>query len=245
MLTVEFDKLDLAPGSRVLDLGCGEGRHIRGTRLLAGVDAVALDLGEHEVTETRRSLVEMDEDPQALCRAAADAGEWLVVRGDIYHLPFPDGAFDCIIASEILEHLHRDDDAIGEIDRILKPGGVLAVSVPRYWPEAVCWALSTEYQNQPGGHVRIYSGGEIPAKLSGRGMAVFAGHYAHGLHAPYWWLKCLFGLDAEPNFLVALYHRMLVWEMFDKPLVLRTLTPIVDALAGKSEVFYARKPSAA
>lgn len=245
MLTIDLDRLGLHPGSRILDLGCGEGRHTRATRLLEGVHAVALDLGEEEVRKTRASLVEMDESPTALCSSAPNAGPWLVLRGNTYHLPFADASFDCIIASEILEHLHRDDAALAEIDRILKPGGILAVSVPRYWPEAVCWALSKEYPNQPGGHVRIYTHEEISDKIKQRGYRIFAGHYAHGLHAPYWWLKCLFGINEEPNAIVSLYHRLLVWEMFDKPLVLRALGPVLDAVAGKSEVFYARKPAAA
>jgi len=245
MLTIDLARLELPPGSRVLDLGCGEGRHTRATRLLRGVHAVALDLGESEVTTTRASLLTMDDDPDAICNSSPDAGEWLVVRGDTYHLPFADASFDCVMASEILEHLHRDEAALAEIDRIIKPGGYLAVSVPRYWPEAICWALSTEYPNQPGGHVRIYSHEQIAGMIAERGFEIYAGHYAHGLHSPYWWLKCLFGLNEEPNAIVSLYHRMLVWEMFDKPLVLRALGAVLDPLAGKSEVFYARKPAAA
>lgn len=245
MLTIDFDRLDLPRGSRVLDLGCGDGRHTRATRLLPGIDVVALDLGAEEVRRTRESLIDMDENPDALCSSSPEAGSWLVLRGNTYHLPFRDGAFDAIIASEILEHLHRDDAALLEIDRILKPGGILAVSVPRYWPEAICWALSEEYRNTPGGHVRIYGDGEIRGKITDRGMEIFGGHYAHGLHSPYWWLKCLFGVNREPNAIVSLYHRLLVWEMFDKPLVLRALGPLLDGIAGKSEVFYARKPLAA
>lgn len=242
MLTIELDRLGLERGATVLDLGCGEGRHVRATRLLPGVHGVALDLGREEVERTRDSLREMDRGPETAFAAHPEAGAWMVVRGDTYRLPFPDHSFDCVIASEILEHLHADDLALAEVDRVLKPGGCLAVSVPRYWPEAVCWALSSEYPNSPGGHVRIYRRSELRAKLHAHGFSIFAGHFAHGLHAPYWWLKCLFGLEARPNFLISAYHRMLVWEMFARPRVLRWLASVLDPLAGKSEVFYARKP---
>ncbi len=241
MLTIDYDRLGLEAGDVLLDLACGEGRHSRPLRGMPRIHGVALDLGQQEVDKTAASLQAMDESDDPVYGAADDAGEWLVVRGNSYHLPFPDASFDCIIAAEVLEHLHRDDEALAEIERVLKPDGVLAVSVPRFWPEAVCWTLSEQYRDSPGGHVRIYAPGELPVKLARAGFRVFDSHFAHGLHSPYWWLKCWFGVDAEPNWIVSAYHKLLVWEMFDKPLALRLAASVLDPLAGKSEVFYARK----
>ena len=53
-----------------------------------------------------------------------------VVTGDAGALPFEDGTFDRVLMSEVLEHLHDDRRALREALRVLRPGGVLAVSVP-------------------------------------------------------------------------------------------------------------------
>ena len=112
MLTVEVERLRLTPGTRLLDVGCGGGRHIRASRHLPGVRAVAVDLGAKEVEETRASLELLDKLPAADGGSIAEAGPWGVTRGSVYELPFADASFDCIIISEVLEHLHREHDAL-------------------------------------------------------------------------------------------------------------------------------------
>ena len=241
MLTVHFEHLGLRPGDRVLDVGCGGGRHIRQTRLLPGLTAVGLDLGEEQVRDTVRMLRELDELPAEAGGTVAEAGTWTVVRGSIYELPFPDGAFDCVIFSEVLEHLHEDRRALAEVVRVLAPGGVLALSVPREGPEAVCWALSRRYRNTPGGHVRIYNRRRLRRMLTELGFQVYASHFEHALHSPYWWLKCAVGVDDDDNRLVRLYHRMLVWDMMRRPALTRTLERWLAPLIGKSVVFYGTK----
>jgi SAM-dependent methyltransferase len=245
VLTVEFERLNLQSGLRVLDLACGEGRHARGMHRLPGVAAVALDIGEKEVSSAAASLRTMDGDNPPPGGAGDEAGPWLVVRGDCYHLPFPNEAFDCVVASEILEHLHDDDRALAEIGRVLKPGGNLAVSVPRWGPEAVCWALSREYRRTPGGHVRIYRRRQLRSKLVAHGFEITGRHFAHGLHSPYWWLKCVVGLDQGQQGLVGLYHQILMWDMLKKPPLTQRIERVLNPLIGKSEVFYAYKPALA
>jgi SAM-dependent methyltransferase len=241
VLTVEFDRLGLGPGRRVLDIGCGGGRHIRASRRLPGVTAIALDLGVDEVLGTQRTLRELDDLSPDLGGTVPGAGPWLVGRGSVYELPLTDASLDCVIISEVLEHLHDEAAALAEISRVLKPGGLLAVSVPRTVPEAVCWALSKEYRNQPGGHVRIFRRSEVTRLLARHGYRVTRTHFAHGLHAPFWWLKCVVGLDNERAWPVAAYHRFLVWDLMRRPWLTRALDGVLNPLIGKSMVFYATK----
>jgi ubiquinone/menaquinone biosynthesis C-methylase UbiE len=241
MLTVDFDRLRLPPGAVVLDLGCGDGRHARAARLLSGVALVAADVAAAAASSTAASLRRMAH-ASAAFREAADAGPWLAIRTDTHRLPFADESFDCVIAAEILEHVEDDEQVLAEIYRVLKPGGELALSVPRFGPELVCWMLSKPYRNSPGGHVRIYRRSQLARKIAQRGFELFDAHFAHALHTPYWWLKCLLGLHKTDG-LVGLYHRFLVWEIMSRPRSVQMLERLLNPVLGKSEVFYARKPS--
>jgi ubiquinone/menaquinone biosynthesis C-methylase UbiE len=244
MLTVRPERIGLAPGMRILDVGCGDGRHLAMTRRVAGVTAVGVDLDAHDVGRAAERLRTLDALPPAQGGSVRGAGPWLTLRGDIQRLPFPDGAFDCVIASEVLEHLPDDRGALAELTRVLRPGGILAVSVPRTGPEALCWALSRQYRNTPGGHVRIYRRRPLRRMVARAGFRVLGGHFAHGLHAPFWWLKCLVGPDRDDVRVVALYHRLLVWDLMRQPWVTRALETALTPLIGKSMVVYAEKEAA-
>ncbi len=167
-----------------------------------------------------------------------------VVRGDATAMPFADGAFDRVIAAEVLEHIPGDQRALHEITRVLRPGGVAAVTVPSWLPERICWSLSDDYHNVPGGHVRIYTRPELEAKLRAAGLSVGAHHHAHGLHSPYWWLKCAVGVHDDGHPLARAYHRLLVWDIVKRPKVTRLAERALDPVIGKSLVIYAEKPQA-
>jgi SAM-dependent methyltransferase len=236
LLTVDYDRLDLQPGMTVLDLGCGEGRHAfeayrRGARV------VAVDRGVSEVRTTKRWLGAIAEAGEAGPGAAYE-----VVRGDLLALPFPDASVDRVIASEVLEHILDDTTAIAEIARVLRPGGTVAVTVPRYGPERICWALSDAYHANEGGHIRVYRGSELRARLAAAGLVPGGQHHAHALHAPFWWLKCAVGVERDPA-AVRVYHRLLVWDLTDRPWLTRTAERLLDPVLGKSLVVYARKPA--
>ena len=238
MLTVDFDRLGIRVGSRVLDLGCGQGRHAF-EALRRGAQVVAADLDDE-------ALADVD----AMAEAMAEAGEvptgggLTIQRADALHLPFEDGAFDVVIVSEVLEHIPNDLAAIAEIQRVLRPGGLAAITVPRNLPERVCWALSEEYHNNPGGHVRIYRGDELLGRLCDAGLVPRGRDHAHALHSPYWWLKCAVGVRRDDALLPSLYHRFLAWEMVSRPAWSRLLERGLNPVLGKSLVLYMSKPAA-
>jgi hypothetical protein len=65
--------------------------------------------------------------------------------------------------------------------------------------------------------------------------------YAHSLHSPYWWLKCLVGPTRSDSTVVNLYHRFLTWEMMKKPRPVKFLDRLLNPLMGKSLVLYFKK----
>jgi SAM-dependent methyltransferase len=232
VLTVDFDRLGVRAGARLLDLGSGPGRHAF-EAYRRGAHVVCADLLHDDLLEALATLAAMRdarEAPKAACYAA--------VRADALALPFADATFDHVIASEVLEHIPDDQRAMREIARVLRPGGTAAVTVPRWLPEQVCWALSDRYHDRPGGHVRIYRGHELRSRLRAAGLRVTGAGHVHALHSPYWWLRCAVGPDDEQAWPVRQYHRFLVWDIVRRPRAVRLAERALDPLIGKSLVVY-------
>jgi SAM-dependent methyltransferase len=236
MLTVDYDRLGVGPGVKVIDVGCGAGRHTF-EAFRRGADVIGFDQNAGDLNDVDAILQAMKEQGEA---PASARGE--VVKGDALELPYADGSFDCVIASEILEHVPEDDRAIAELVRVLKSGGALAITVPRWLPERICWALSDEYHANEGGHVRIYRADELQGKVLGHGLALEHVHHAHALHSPYWWLKCAVGTERDGHPAVRAYHKMLVWDMMSRPWLTRTAESLLNPVIGKSVALYFRKP---
>jgi SAM-dependent methyltransferase len=239
MLTVDFDRLGLRAGERVLDMGCGAGRHAY-EMYRRGADVVAFDQDGDELAQVLEMFGAMKIAGEVPTGAEAD-----IKQGDALQMPFADEEFDRVGAAEVLEHIPDDERAIAELVRVLRPGGTIAVTVPRWLPEKVCWALSDAYHQVEGGHVRIYTGHELVAKLEAAGLEYVGRAHAHGLHAPYWWITCGVGVDDDRHPLVRAYHQVLVWDIMRRPgystatrLAERALNPLI----GKSLVLYLRKP---
>jgi SAM-dependent methyltransferase len=238
MLTLDFDKLGIEHGDKVLDIGCGYGRHSFEV-IRRGGHAVAADLSDTELKDVLAifaAMGEMEELPPTALGSCVNA--------NVLTLPFADGAFDHVIASEILEHIPDDTDAMSEIARVTKPGGTITVTVPRTGQEVVCWALSSEYHNTPGGHVRIYRRGQIVDRLRGAGLDVRGYGFAHALHTPYWWLRCAVGPKNLENPLVKAYKSFLEWDIMTGPPLVRLTERALNPVLGKSLVVYLRKPVA-
>lgn len=238
MLTVRFDRLGLRDGDLFLDAGAGFGRHAYAAAR-HGARVVALDYAAAEVTTTRATFAAMLE------AGEIDSSRYGgTLRGDATRLPFADATFDCVVTSEVLEHIQDDVTAIAELVRVLKPGGSLAVTVPTWWPEKINWMLSDAYHApiSEGGHVRIYSATELKAKLRAAGLAVRTSHHAHALHSPYWWLRCAVGPANEDHRAVAAYRRFLEWDIVKAPRVTRIADRVLNPVLGKSYVVYCAKP---
>ena len=235
MLTVDFGLLPIQPGERLLDLGCGGGRHAfeaarRGARVVA-VDTNRTELDQ--VTAVFAAMAQAGEIP--------DSGSGQAISGDATCLPVDDGSFDKVIAAEILEHVPADQIAMNEIARVLRPGGIAAVTVPAWLPERICWRLSDDYHNNQGGHIRIFTRRELVTKLTRSGLAVSRQHRAHALHSPYWWVKCAVGVHDDQHPLADAYHKLLVWDIMRRPAVTRIADQMLNPVLGKSLVVYADK----
>jgi SAM-dependent methyltransferase len=235
VLTVRFEVLQLESGDLVLDLGCGAGRHTFEAARLGG-RAVAADIDDAALKDVRAWLDAIIDEGGA--PHGSNTGP---VAANALDLPFPDETFDRIIVSEVLEHVPRDERAMTEIKRVLKRSGSAVVTIPRFWPEIICWALSREYHSNTGGHVRIYRRSQVLSRVRRAGLIPYASHHAHAFHAPYWWLKCLVGVRRDEAALPSLYHRFLVWEMQRRGPWLRWLERALDPVLGKSYAVYLRR----
>jgi len=118
----------LQPGMRLLDVGCGPGSITRGlAQRLAPGEVVGLDL-------SRETLASARED-------AAQRGltNLTYVEGSVYQIPFPDASFDVAYAHQVTQHLRKPADALGEMLRVLRPGGLVGIrdvdwGTVSYWP---------------------------------------------------------------------------------------------------------------
>ncbi len=238
-MLVDFFLLGIRPGQRVLDIGCGEGRHVIGTCHNPCL-GVGLDIDRRLLREARRRLA-------ASARAMPGwiKGQGEFVLADACHLPFVDGAFDHVIACEVVEHVPDDDGLLREAVRVLRPGGVLVVSIPRFLPEALCWAINRELMTLPGSHLRIYRPGAMERKLRRLGLDLFAHTHDHGYWSLYWLAfaalnRFLKGRRSE-RAMAWLKRRLDSYSLRPGPVTAR-LEDGINRHFSKTCVFYARKP---
>jgi SAM-dependent methyltransferase len=237
MLTVDLDRLRVGPRDVLLDLGCGAGRHAFAA-LRRGARVIALDADPNELESVHATVTAMTEAGEV-----PPDGRCVEVRGDALRLPLPDASIDRIIAAEVMEHIPDDEAAMAELARVLRPGGLLAVTVPTRFPERINWALDENYYRTPGGHVRIYRRRELEGRLRRAGLTVHGHDHAHALHSPYWWIRCAGGVNRPDRLIARRYHDLLVWQIMKNPPVLRRIDRVLNPVIGKSLVVYASKPA--
>ena len=208
MLTVDFGRLRVEPGMTALDIGCGRGRHSL-EFLRRGCRAVAMDLDLHDLRYSAYVLSSMARDAPA-----ASLPPHVVLRGNALCLPFGDGGFERVVCSEVLEHVDDPARAAAEIARVMRPGGLMAASVPTPFTEWAFWFASDDYFNTPGGHVRIFTARRLFRLLREAGLEVVDLHFEHAFHSPYWWVRGVFGLHQEGHPAIRHFRKVLTHIMF-------------------------------
>lgn len=161
-----LDLMQIQPGERVLEVGCGSGALVRdlAVRTQGNNAIVAVDINEYLLNEAR-----------ALARGLPEAGAIDFRHGSAESLPFPDGSFDAAFAITVLEECNADT-AISEMRRVLRPGGRAAVltrsaDLPVFWnlelPPEVLRKINAAMPQQ------VSDGGCVDAGL----YSIFGNHF--------------------------------------------------------------------
>jgi ubiquinone/menaquinone biosynthesis C-methylase UbiE len=133
----------VAAGDRVLDVGCGEGRFCA-ELAAAGAVPVGVEVAETALTRAR------EQHPDLTFELVAQDGP----------LPFADGTFDCVWASEVLEHVADTARWLSEVRRVLRPRGGLLVTTPyhgRIKNLLIALAGFESHFDPLGQHLRFYT----------------------------------------------------------------------------------------
>ena len=150
-----------ASGAQVLDAGCGTGGLLRQLR----------------EAQPAWLLTGLDFSPLACELARERASGVAVVQGSIAALPFPDASFDAVVSCDVVCQVPDDGQAVREIDRCLKPGGIVVLTMPAYQ-----WMYS--YHDRSVANLRRYSRGQVNTLLGAAGFRVGRSSYWNMLPFP-------------------------------------------------------------
>jgi ubiquinone/menaquinone biosynthesis C-methylase UbiE len=139
-LRAAFARANVCPGDRVLDLGCGDGA-LTGVLADAAGTVVGVDVAEAALRRARARH-------PALTFALAP------IDGA---LPFDDGSFDVVWASEVIEHVADTARWLSEVRRVLTPRGRLLVTTPNHGRLQLAIGGIERYSEPLGDHLHLYS----------------------------------------------------------------------------------------
>ena len=230
LLTVDLERLDIRPGHRLLDAGCGEGRHCFGA-IARGASVVGLDLDLDSIRVPSKIIRTRGREQNVL---------GAMLQGDAFNLPFADASFDRIICSEVMEHVHDYPAAIAELARIAKPGARVAITIPTATSEHLYLRLGDEYFESPGGHIRIFRPRDLAQAMFAAGFETRGCGFAHGFHTPYWVLRSAMHLpDADQSAMVRGYRDFLIRATASK--LMDRLESVLNFVCPKSIIVYGQK----
>ena len=159
-----FEWIDPQEGSLILDIPCGRGFYLNMFRYVSKCRLIGADLDRDVIYKARENVGHLP--------------DLILNHASIYELPYPDNTFDAAILSEVLEHLDDDVSALKEIYRVLKPGGVVVITVPNanypfLW-DPVNWTLEALFNTHINrgifagiwaNHVRLYEAASLQASV--------------------------------------------------------------------------------
>lgn len=214
-------EMGIPPEARVLDVGTSSGTNLRMLR----------DSGIRDVTG-------LDMSPEA-ARYCAEKGLGPVEVGDVTKMPFPDRSFDLVLATDIIEHVEDDLAALREVERVLKPGGRVLLTVPAF---QTLWGFQDEISH----HKRRYRREPLLERVRQAGLLPGQDfHFNYLLFLPIWlwrqatrFYKPKIHSEAEIN--TAFANRVLS-GLFDLDIM---TAPRVRPPFGVSLLVTARKPAA-
>ena len=164
-----FEWIEPSDDKLILDMPCGRGFYLNMIRYVSQCRLIGAELDWDVIRKAQRHVGSLPEIFLSNC--------------NIYALPFPDDSFDAVILSEILEHIDDDVAGLKEIYRVLKPGGVVAITVPNadypFWWDPINKMLETLFKRHIrrgtfagiwANHVRLYRRDQLRAAVLGAGF---------------------------------------------------------------------------
>jgi SAM-dependent methyltransferase len=155
----------------ILDIPCGRGFYLNMFRYVSGCRLVGAELDWDVIQKAQTNVGHLP--------------NLTLNNVNIYAMPYPDNTFDAVILSEILEHLERDVDGLKEVYRVLKPGGVVAITVPNadypFWWDPINRTLEYLFKRPIrsgmfagiwANHVRLYTRDQLRESVKAGGFIV-------------------------------------------------------------------------